>query len=115
MAERAGLAAHVARMRRLAGPALRVATAAAVGRGAQALAAAARDAAGDGSLADGIVVVQTRPDEIEVRSTAPQAAAMEFGTSKAPGRPHLRPAAARLHGAIAADAAHAVRAVVRNR
>lgn len=100
-------------MRRLAGAGLREATAATVQRGATAVAEAAREAAGEGSLADGIIVVPMGPASVEVRSTAPHAAVMEFGTSKTPGRPHLRPAAARQRGAIAADLASAVHALAR--
>lgn len=100
-------------MRRIAGPGLRDAVGAAVQQGAQALAAAAREAAGEGALAEGIVAVPTGAASAEVRSTAPHAAVMEYGTSKTPGRPHLGPAVARLRGAIVAGAARAVRAVVR--
>ncbi len=113
MAEPRGLAAHRARLERLAGPALRAATGAAIQRGAQALAEAARDAAGDGRLADGIDAVATGPQAAEVRSTAPHAAAIEYGSARSPGRPYLRPAAARLRGAIVAAVARAVRAAGR--
>lgn len=113
MAEHRGLRAHLARVRRIAGPGLRDAVGAAVQQGAQALAAAAREAAGEGSLAEGIIVVPTGTASVEVRSTAPHAAIMEFGTAKTPGRPHLRPAAARLRDALPCDVAAAVRDVVR--
>lgn len=112
MTEPRGLPAHLARLRRLAGPRLRAAADATVQRGAAALAAAARDAAGSGSLADGIVAVATGAARAEVRSTAPHAAALEYGTSRSPGRPHLRPAAARVRREITTDLARRVRTLV---
>lgn len=45
-----------------------------------------------GTLANGIVVIQPLPLRVEVRSTAPYAAALEYGTSKMGDRPYLRPA-----------------------
>lgn len=107
-----GLALHLARLRRIAGPALGEAVDTALRRSAEAVADAARDAAGEGSLADGIEVVPIAGGA-EVRSTAPHAAAMEYGTSTSPGRPHLAPAVARERSAAVAAVSAAVRRLVR--
>ncbi|MFC3711269.1 HK97 gp10 family phage protein [Sphingoaurantiacus capsulatus] len=108
-----GLATHLARLQRLGSGALSEAADVVIGEGAAALAEAARAAAGEGSLAAGINSARTGAGSAEVRSSASHAAVMEFGTSKTPGRPHLRPAAAQLRGLIAAKLAQAVRRVVR--
>ena len=100
-------------MARLAGPALGAATGEAVMTAARAIEARARLLAGDGSLAAGIVTERTGPASVEVRSTAPHAAVVEFGTSKRPERPYLRPAAAQQRAPTVTGIAQAVRSVVR--
>jgi len=45
-------------------------------------------------LADNIETVQLSPMHVEVSSNAPYSAAQEFGTSKLPERPFMRPAVA---------------------
>ena len=107
------IAAHITRLRRLAGPALRERAGEAVMTAAAAIEAEARKLAGDGSLAAGIVAERTGPASAEVRSTAPHAMAVEYGTSKRPARPYLRPAAARQREAALAGVARAVRSAAR--
>jgi HK97 gp10 family phage protein len=46
-------------------------------------------------LADNIETVQPAPLRVEVSSNAPYSAAQEFGTSKLPERPFMRPAVAK--------------------
>ena len=46
-------------------------------------------------LADNIETVQPSPLRVEVSSNAPYSAAQEFGTSKLPERPFMRPAVAK--------------------
>ena len=113
MAEVGGVRAHVARLRRIAGPALREAAGEAAMSAARAIEAEARTLAGDGSLAVGIVSERTGPLSAEVLSTAPHAAVVEYGTSRRPERPYLRPAAAKGREAARADVASVVRSVVR--
>lgn len=113
MAEVGGIRAHVARLRRIAGPTLRERVGDAVMDAARAIETEARTLAGDGSLAAGIVTERTGPLSAEVLSTAPHAAVVEFGTSKRPARPYLRPAAARQRGVASAGIARAIRSVVR--
>ncbi|WP_333605978.1 HK97-gp10 family putative phage morphogenesis protein [Novosphingobium sp.] len=54
-------------------------------------------------LHDGIIVEQAKDDPlaVDVKSTAPYSAALEFGTSKMAERPFMRPAAARTKGKVA--------------
>lgn len=47
-----------------------------------------------GVLANNIETVQVGPLKVEVSSNAPYAAAQEFGNSRLPERPYMRPAAA---------------------
>ena len=107
-----GVRAHVARLRRIAGSALREATGGAVVSAARAIETEARALAGEGSLAAGIVSERIGPMTAEVQSTAPHAAVVEYGTSRRPERPYMRPAAAKGRGAARAGIASAVRSVV---
>ena len=56
-----------------------------------------------GMLMRGIIVEQAKDDPlaVDVKSTAPYSAALEFGTSKMIERPFMRPAAARTKGKVA--------------
>jgi len=56
-----------------------------------------------GMLMRGIIVEQAKDDPlaVDVKSTAPYSAALEFGTSKMAERPFMRPAAARTKDKVA--------------
>ena len=105
--------AYVARLRRIAGAALRQRAGEAVADVARSIEAEARALAGDGALAAGIVAERTGTTSAEVRSTAPHAAVVEYGTSKRPEQPYMRPAAAKGREALRRGLARAVRAVAR--
>ena len=113
MAEAGGLSAHLARLRRLAGPMLRERAGEAVFDAARSIAAEARTLAGDGSLAAGIRSERTGATTAEVQSTAPHAAVVEYGTSKRPEQPYLRPAAARGRDELRRGVTQAVRLLLR--
>jgi hypothetical protein len=113
VAEVGGVRAHVARLRRIAGAALRDRAGEAVMTAARAIEAEAGALAGDGSLAAGIVAERTGPASAEVRSTTPHAVVVEYGSSKRAERPYMRAAAARQRAATVADIARAVQSVVR--
>jgi len=66
-----------------------------------------------GDLIKGIVTAKTGPLSAEVRSEAPHAVPLEFGTSKMAERPYMRPAAARTRPKAQALVAAAVTRVVR--
>lgn len=113
VAEVGGVRTHVARLRRIAGPALREATGETVIEAARSIEAEARALAGEGALAAGIVAEPTGATSAEVRSTAPHAAVVEYGTSTRPEQPYLRPAAARGRELVRSGVARAVRSELR--
>jgi HK97 gp10 family phage protein len=66
-----------------------------------------------GELQAQLKTVNPRPLLAEVRSEAPYAAALEFGTSRMAARPYLRPARDKLAPQIARLFAEQINAVVR--
>lgn len=107
MARVTGVDAQLARLRRLAGPAMTNAVGAALLEGGAAVKAAAErnlaDAGkGRGDLAASITVTQTGPLTVAVAAEAPFAAAVEYGTSGSGEHPFMRPAAAQARGAVVA-------------
>jgi HK97 gp10 family phage protein len=113
MTQPPGLRRHLDRLRRLAGPELIRVAGAAVYEAAddiraeafRSISAGSVSGAGHvasrpgeppnrdtGTLQAGLKVAQTGPLTAEVRSEAPYAAALEFGTSKMAARPYMRPA-----------------------
>lgn len=65
-----------------------------------------------GRLAGNIETIQAEPLRVIVSSNAPYAAAQEFGNSKLPERPYMRPAVARERKAVTELVRQAVHHVV---
>lgn len=65
-----------------------------------------------GRLANNIETTQAEPLKVIVSSNAPYAAAQEFGNSKLPERPYMRPAVARERKAVSELVKRAVHHVV---
>jgi len=125
---------HIARLRKLAGPTMernvgralfaggeRIATRAQIEITAGAVSGAGHVASlpgefpnnDEGTLANGIEVVQKAPLLVEVSSNAPHAKPLEEGTSKMAARPHMAPARDLERREVVALVERAVNSVVK--
>lgn len=129
-----GAKAHVARLKRLAGPEMdrkigaalfaagqrvQVEAQLSITRGAVSGAAHVPSRPGEppnqdtGTLGNNIETVQIRPDLVEVSSNAPYSAPLEFGSSRIAARPFMRPARDKTRPAIEDLIIKAVKSLVR--
>lgn len=129
-----GAKAHIARLNRLAGPAMERAVGSALFAAGQKIQVEAQLSITRGAvsgknhvpskpgqppnadthfLANNIETVQKEPLVVEVSSNAPYSAPLEFGTSRMAARPFMRPARDKMRPAAEELVVKAVRKVVR--